>query len=259
MKILRWMAVTFSLYSRIPMPRFTWEEDDMAHSLMFFPLVGAVIGAIIWVINVPSFMAEIPLAVKVMLTILAPIIVTGGFHLDGFMDTEDALRSYADKDKKLEILKDPHIGAFAVIGLVRALIIEACAVTFYLFTVKGDSYRIILLGLIFVVSRCLSGLTSLTFKKAKKSGMLYEETKNDYTGVKTMLVIFLVASVIGAVIINQAAGLTLILANLFFMYLYRFKAYKEFGGVTGDTAGWFLCSSEGLVTAVVGVVLFTVG
>ena len=110
-----------------------------------------------------------------------------------------------------------------------------------------------------MVSRCLSGLTSLTFKKAKRSGMLYEETKNDYTLVKTMLVIFLVASVIGAVIINQAAGLALILGNLLFMYIYRYKAYKEFGGVTGDTAGWFLCFSEGLVTAVLGVVLFIVG
>ena len=123
MKILRWMAVTFSLYSRIPMPRFTWEEDDMAHSLMFFPLVGAVIGALIWVINVPSFMSEIPMAVKVMLTILAPILVTGGFHLDGFMDTEDALNSYAVREKKLEILKDPHTGAFAVISLVKWMLI----------------------------------------------------------------------------------------------------------------------------------------
>ena len=60
-------------------------------------------------------------------------------------------------------------------------------------------------------------------------------------------------------LINQAAGLAMILSFLLFMYLYRVKAYKEFGGVTGDTAGWFLCSSEGLVTAVVGVVLFIVG
>ena len=44
-----------------------------------------------------------------------PLLVTGGFHLDGYMDTMDALHSYQKKEKKLEILKDPHIGAFSVI------------------------------------------------------------------------------------------------------------------------------------------------
>ena len=47
-----------------------------------------------------------------------PLLVTGGFHVDGFMDTTDALSSYREKEERLRILKDPHIGAFAVIGVV---------------------------------------------------------------------------------------------------------------------------------------------
>ena len=101
LSIFRWFAVSFSLYSKIPMPRFIWKEDDMAHSLTFFPFVGVAIGGVIWLINVPAFMAGVPVAVRIMLTILTPLLITGGFHLDGFMDTEDALKSYAPTEKKL--------------------------------------------------------------------------------------------------------------------------------------------------------------
>lgn len=48
---------------------------------------------------------------------LIPIAVTGGFHIDGFMDTMDAFHSYKPREEKLAILKDSHIGAFAVIML----------------------------------------------------------------------------------------------------------------------------------------------
>ena len=100
------MAVSFSLYSRIPMPRLSYAEDDMEHSLIWFPMVGVVIGALVCLVNIPDFMKEVPAAVRILLSLLIPIVVTGGFHIDGFMDTEDALRSYAPVEKKLEILKD---------------------------------------------------------------------------------------------------------------------------------------------------------
>lgn len=43
-----------------------------------------------------------------------PLLVTGGIHIDGFSDTMDALSSHAERQKKLEIMDDPHIGAFGV-------------------------------------------------------------------------------------------------------------------------------------------------
>ena len=55
------------------------------------------------------------------------LLVTGGIHLDGFMDTTDARSSYGDREKKLAILKDSHVGAFAVIGCSFYLILSAGA------------------------------------------------------------------------------------------------------------------------------------
>ena len=153
MKIFRWLAVTFSLYSKIPMPRFEWKDDDMAHSLTFFPFVGAVIGAVICLLNCISPFNTLPVAVRIILSILVPLIITGGFHVDGFMDTEDAMNSYAPKEKKLEILKDAHIGAFAVISLVKWLLTYSAAIT-TIFLSDKFSYRVVvILGMTFVISR----------------------------------------------------------------------------------------------------------
>jgi len=238
------------------MPRFTWKEEDMAKSLAFFPFVGVVIGAVVWLINAPLFMAQIPVAIRVILTILAPIVITGGFHLDGFMDTEDALRSYADRDKKLEILKDPHIGAFAVIGLVRTLLIFAAAVCAVLLSGEGELRTILIFAAIFPIGRCLSGLTSLVFKKAKKDGMLYEETRNMQKGMIAWLIVL--TAVLGGLVIylNPLRGLVVILSFGLYTLYYRHRSYKEFGGVTGDTAGYFLTVSETLAAAVLGLSIY---
>ena len=62
---------------------------------------------------------------------IIPILITGGFHIDGFMDTQDAINSYKPREKKLEILKDPHIGAFAVISLLAYSIFWAGAMALF--------------------------------------------------------------------------------------------------------------------------------
>lgn len=59
----------------------------------------------------------------------APLIITGGFHVDGFMDTMDALHSYQPRERKLEILKDSHIGAFSVIKLAEFGLIYVAALS----------------------------------------------------------------------------------------------------------------------------------
>jgi len=253
LKIFRWLAVTFSLYSKIPMPRFKWKDDDMAHSLTFFPVVGAVIGAMIFLLNCISPFSMLPVAVRIILTILIPLIITGGFHVDGFMDTEDAMNSYASKEKKLEILKDAHIGAFAVISLVKWLLAYSAAITAILLSEKFSPKICVILGLEFVISRGLSGLTSLLFEKARKDGMLYEETKNKQTGTLVFLNIQLLISAAASVYMNILLGTVVIITFILYTLYYRYKVNREFGGVTGDTAGFFLTTSEVVSTVMLAI------
>ena len=248
MKILRRMAVSFSLYSRIPVPFIHYEKDDMAHSLMWFPLVGAVIGAGVWIVNGPAFMQKIPAAVRVMLTMLVPVYITGGFHLDGFMDTEDALHSYAPRERKLEILKDPHIGAFAVIGFVRMGLLFAAAVTVVVLYPGNRSENILLFASVFMIGRALSGLTSLFFQKAKKDGMLVKETGNRSGSVTRCLIVQLILSAAFCLALDVRKGALMLLAFAGCTAWYRYRTYRVFGGVTGDTAGHFLVSGETVAT-----------
>lgn len=112
MKLLKALIISFSMYSGIPMPQFEWKEEDMKYMLCFFPWIGAVIGLGIVLWSMLCKQVELGMLCYTMGGAAIPLLITGGFHVDGFMDTMDAFHSYQPKEKKLEILKDSHIGAF---------------------------------------------------------------------------------------------------------------------------------------------------
>ena len=110
---LQTIAVAFAMFSALPVPQFAWNQKNMRYAMCAFPLIGVVIGGL-WCL---CGALPLPMPAKAAGFCLIPVWVTGGIHLDGYADTCDALSSYGDREKKLEILKDPHCGAFAVIRL----------------------------------------------------------------------------------------------------------------------------------------------
>ena len=112
------LIIAFSMYSKIPMPHLNLEEKDMRYVMGFFPLVGLVLGACQFIWYKLSAFLGVPNVSRALIFLVLPVIVTGGIHVDGYMDTSDAIHSYGDREKKLSILKDSHIGAFAVIRLL---------------------------------------------------------------------------------------------------------------------------------------------
>ena len=114
--MMKAIAIAFSTYSKIPMPHFKWDPKALQYSMCAFPLVGAVIGAgefAIWYLF--GFLLQWSEVFTAALLTIFPILITGGIHMDGFLDTVDAKSSYKSKEEKLQILKDPHTGAFAII------------------------------------------------------------------------------------------------------------------------------------------------
>ena len=243
-KIGKAFVVAFSIYSKIPMPRFNWESEDMRYHLCFFPWVGAVIGGLeyLWYLFCDARGLGSVLFVSIAITI--PILVTGGFHLDGFMDTCDSLHSYQDREKKLEILKDPHIGAFAVICLVAYLFLAMGAMAaIYEAGIGAEGIAILCIG--FALSRALSGISVVTMQSAKKKGML--TTFSETAGKKTVFVILLVQAALccGAMLLlSSHQGLLVISSMVLTYFYYWYKSKKEFGGITGDLAGYFVSLAE---------------
>ncbi len=242
MRILKSFAIAFSIYSKIPMPGFAWEEEDMRCHLIFFPWVGMVIGGLEYLLLGVLCGPDLPLLFRVALAGVIPLIVTGGFHVDGFMDVQDALCSYKSKEEKLAILKDPHVGAFSVISLLVYVLLFGGALSLVL--TYGGTGSIALFAFGFPVCRALGALVMLKLKKARQEGMLHRETRDTGTVTVAVLVAELLILLGLMLWIDPWGTLIFIGAVLFFTTYYRWKMYREFGGVTGDTTGYHITCSE---------------
>ena len=243
------MIIAFSMYSTIPMPQFTWQEKEMKYVFCFFPWVGAVIGALLVGWNWICEKAGIGQMAWVLVGTAIPLLVTGGFHVDGFMDTMDAFHSYQERERKLEILKDSHIGAFSVI----------CLLLYYLLYLAGYSEigkdSICLLASIFFLSRILSGAAAVSMKGAKSEGLLHLfSSRAQERTVKASLLVQFVLVVAFMLYQSVVKGGILLVGALFVLLYYRHRCYKELGGVTGDTAGYFLTLCEGVLVVLLGIV-----
>lgn len=251
MRLLRTIATAFAQYSRIPMPHFIWKDEDTRYSLAAFPLVGLVTGLLFYAVFSCGSRFGLPSSASALLLTAVPLIVTGGFHVDGFMDVADALSSYRTREEKLVILKDPHIGAFAVIRLAVCGLIYIASLIIVISSQHNEGLMIAI-GAGFVLSRCLSALSVLTFRSAKKEGMLYYEATSAASGRTGNIVI---VSLTGAASVGvmayyawPAGGLIAFASVLSFIW-YKYVSYKEFGGITGDTAGYFVVVCETAMAA----------
>ncbi len=245
MMILKSLASAFLMYSRIPMPQVEWKEENRRYALCFFPLIGAVIGGIFLLWNYVCDMLNFSAVIRCVTSVVIPVIVTGGIHLDGFCDVVDAKSSFGDREKKLSIMSDPHIGSFAAIYLAVYLLFQAAV-----YSEIKNTKTIIVIALGFVLSRVLSGIGAICFKSAKKEGTLQSFVKPAHR--KITLSVLVIVAVITAFIMaytSLVSGISAFIGAVLCLLFYRLSAYKNFGGITGDTAGWFLQICE-LVTAV---------
>lgn len=250
MIFLRSLATAFLMYSKIPMPRVEWRDENRRYALCCFPLIGAVIGAVFLLWRWLCRYAELGSLLNAAVCTAIPILITGGIHLDGFCDVADAVSSCAERPRKLEILSDPHIGAFAAIKLAVYLLIQAAL--FSEVTLFGAE---VVIALGFVMSRALSGLAAVVFKNAKRSGSLWAFTEPAHRTV-TLIVLggFIALCAAAMIIACPLCGGAAVIACIAAFVGYRLFSYKQFGGVTGDTAGWFLqvCELSMIAAAVVG-------
>lgn len=250
MIVLKSLATAFLMYSKIPMPRVEWKDENRRYALCFFPLIGAVIGGLFLLWRWFCGYAELGVLLNAAVCTAIPILVTGGIHLDGFCDVSDAVSSCAERPRKLEILKDPHIGAFAAIKLAVYLLIQTA-----LFS-ELSAFRAVLVAAVgFVMSRALSGIAAVLFKNAKRSGSLWAFTEPAHRTV-TLVVLGIIIAVCAAavIVISPLCGGMACIACAAAFISYRVYAYRQFGGITGDTAGWFLqiCEIFILAAAVIG-------
>lgn len=239
-KLCKSFLISFSMYSRIPMPHTEWEEESMRYALCFFPIIGAVLGSLFVGVYVLAEWCGIGVFFRSSLLTALPVIVTGGIHMDGYMDTKDAMCSYRSKEERLAILKDPHIGAFAVISALTYFIVYFGAVT------EIDSVKkAILVAVGFMLSRIMSAFCFVTCKSAKKEGLQYtfaEAMQRKAVVVSTL--VYLCAVYCFLIALSPVSAVVYFGAMILLYGYYKMFSQRHFGGITGDLAGYYVQLQE---------------
>ena len=237
-------AMCQSMFCAIPAPQ-VWDEKAKDKMLLFLPVVGLEIGAIwgilAWLcrlLNLPQLMAAIVLCA-------CPYVTTGFLHLDGFMDVTDAVKSWRALERRREILKDSHVGSFAVIGIVLLMLSQfACFAS-----APADANCLILL-FVPAVSRCCSSLAVTGLKPMSTSQYAGQKKPKSHLVVLTvMLCVFLAAGFLlcgkyGFALLGCLAGYGFALR----------RGYKSLEGMNGDISGYALTIGELCAAAVYALI-----
>ena len=249
MTLLRSLIMAISCFSQIPVPQVEWKPESMRYMMGFFPAVGVIIALLlagwVWLCSALGF-GTILQAAGIA---LVPICVTGGIHMDGFADTCDALASNAPPEKRRQILKDPHAGAFAIIGVV------AYVLAYFAFATEFDSSRALAqLMVVPVLVRTLSGIATVKFPLSAGRGMLADEQESSAKGRVFAALIVVACLCVGLLVwLNPVCSLVMVcIAAACLGGLYALSQ-RTFGGMSGDLAGFFLQVCE--LALLVGIVV----
>lgn len=247
MKVASAVFSAFGMFSRVPLPKATLPWAGMEGALAAFPLVGIAQGALLAAWGALAAWADAPAGVVAAVFTVLPLAFNGGIHLDGLCDTADALASCAPRERRLQILKDPHAGAFGVMAVVACLLLQFALFESFVPTARS----LACLPCLFALSRALSGLAVLRWPKARPDG-LARGLADGAPGRAPLVALSLwaAAAVCGMVLLAGVAGALCAVSSLCALAAYRRMALRAFGGVTGDLAGWFLQWTELAMLAV---------
>lgn len=230
--------VAFAMYSKIPMPAADWNRDSMKYAMCFFPWIGLAVGILEMIFWKALTFLSAGSIFRAAVMVVLPILVTGGIHLDGYLDTMDALSSWREKERRLEILKDSHAGAFAIIMGGVWFLTEAGAAG----EITGRCLPAF--ACLFWLTRCFSALSVLWFPNANPGGTAAAFGKQAERRIVTGIMIAYLAAAIIFLWMVEPVTVTLPAVVMVIWMYYRRMSEKYFGGITGDLAGWFVSVSE---------------
>ena len=182
-------AMCQSMFCAIPFPGNIWDEKARDKMLLFLPVVGLEIGAIWAGLGWLCKMLHLPYLIKGLILSVYPYLVTGFIHLDGYMDVTDALRSYRSLERRREILKDSHVGAFAVIGVILLLLAQFA----FMASVK-ETANFWILMLVPALSRCCSALAVTVLKPMHTSQYADQKKNKSHTVLLSIMTVLFIAA-----------------------------------------------------------------
>lgn len=228
--------MTQSMFCSLPFSGKEWDETCRPYMLIFLPMIGLEIGFLWVLIDWLTNYFAIPALIRGLILCGWPYVVTGFLHLDGFMDVVDAVCSWRPLERRREILKDSHVGSFAVVWCVFLLLAGFSA--FSSMPVHAEMGVLIFVP---VVSRCCSALAVMKLKTMNTSQ--YANTTNYPKWHAWVLVLVLIVSITISGILWGISFMALLGGLAGYAIALR-KSYRSLEGMNGDISGFCICISE---------------
>jgi len=222
-----------------------WSPEGFSRSLLWFPLIGLCAGLVLAGVNSTLMQFATPVLLRSILLLLAEFLIFGVLMYDGFMDTCDGVFSARDRERMLEIMKDSHVGANAVLGAVLLLLSKFAI--YASLPAEGLSFVLVVS---FLFTRSLMVFFIICYPYARNSGIgkMFKDHAQWWYWVPGLVLtcgvayyfglVYLVAVVVGFLLLNTVAQFL----------------KSQLGGLTGDTYGFLTEVGEVVfILAVFGV------
>ena len=228
-RLLTPLIIAFQLLTRIPTPQITHiTAKQLGESLLFYPLVGSVIGALLLLLG--WLLSGVSIEVVAAMILISWVIITGALHIDGLGDSADAwIGGYGDPQRTLEIMKDPYCGPAAVSSIVLLMIAKYAALQPIL---EGAHYWVLFIAPF--LSRTFILLLFLTTPYVRQDGI--GASLAQHLPTRYAWGIFLACSVL-LLLLLQWIGLLMLICAVIAFFALRYWMIQRIGGTTGDTAG----------------------
>ena len=240
MKVVKGLIMSIQFFTSIPIPyEVPMDRVHIEKAIKTFPLLGLLQGMfyafLLYVLIQWTPLSPLAAAFFVW---LALIVLTGGIHLDGWMDASDAFFSYRDRQKRLEIMKDPRVGAFGVLSVM--VLLSARFLFIYEISLRAFDATFVLIVLIPYLSKSVMGILLIKVRAAKEEGLgtLFKQAATQHT--LWIYPVYMVLVLGGILLLYPVAtsGVLLLMGMAILSLLFAArKAVKWFGGITGDVLG----------------------
>ncbi len=247
-RLTKGFVMSASMFSAIPMPQI-WDDDAFPLVVPFLPVVGLCIGLIWFGLGFLLCALNVHVMLSAALLTFCPLFLCGFIHIDGYMDTSDAVFSRANLEKKRAILKDSHVGAFAVIALLVYILIAFSSM--YAFIDRFNTFvpqRYVAFVLLPVLSRAISGFALLTNEPISETGFGATFRKNTKTVHKAALILYACICIVTGFAITAltsqmktALAISAVCLGGIFATPY---VTKQLNGISGDLCGFIITVSE---------------
>ena len=239
MSLIKGFIMSLGMFSIVPAPKNSWNDRYLRLVIPCLPLVGAMIGSIWYGLAYALGRLPVPLMLQSAALLFIPFILSGFLHTDGFMDTADAVFSRRELEEKKRILKDPHVGAFAVIAVAVLFVFQFSAV----YSILDTQKNLLPLAFIPIISRCVVGISMLNLKPAFETG--YNAAfRTDAMARHSVFIIVLALITFSAACFTLGFAALPLLAEAMTGVVVTVYLYRQFKGISGDLSGCVVTVSE---------------